>query len=231
MPALRALRSRQLWAGYVSTTGVYGEHDGALVDEESPLLANGRNEAFIAEERAWHECEAFETDVFRCGGIYGPYRNVMDSLVRRRGSGAASQRRGKALTMRCHVLDVCRVIERRMIAWEEARMGAEWHGQRVYNIVDDDPIGRNALEDHVVSRSNLFADYCALDGVGGRDAIDSAGDVAPPFPGPSSSVLRPEKRVSNRRIKDELGIELCFPSVLDGLEAIVYRGDMRPFVD
>lgn len=230
LQSLQSLESLELWAGYVSTTSVYGDHGGALVDEGSLLLANGRNGACIAEERAWRECEAFEADVFRCGGIYGPYRNVLDSLVRRRGSGTASRRRGKAVTMRCHVLDVCRVIERRMVAWEEARSGAVWHGRRVYNIVDDDPIGREAVEDYVVRRSKLFADYCALEGVEAREAIDAAGDVAPPLPGPSSPALWPEKRVSNRRIKEELGIELSFPSVLDGLESIVYRGDKRPFV-
>lgn len=251
--ALRALRSRRVWAGYVSTTSVYGDHGGAVVDEGSPLVANGRNEVFIAEERAWYECEAFQADVFRCGGIYGPYRNVLDSLVRTRGSGTASRRRGKAITMRCHVLDVCRVIEKRMAAWEEGQVGNVQHGQRVYNIVDDDPIARQAVEDHVMSRSSLLADYCALlardghdigcvdgffdrvDSIEVGDVIDSRRDVARGvaalYPWPSHSELRGEKRVSNRRIKEDLGIQLCFPSVQDGLKAIVYRGDMRPFVN
>lgn len=250
--ASRALQSRRVWTGYVSTTGVYGDHGGALVDEGSPLMANGRNEAFIKEERAWYE--AFDADVFRCGGIYGPYRNVLDSLVRRRGSGTATRRRDKATTMRCHVLDVCRVIEKRMLGWEEGG----WQGRRVYNIVDDDPIGRQAVEDYVVRRSSLFADYCATlargdqgigqsrifcvdgraagaDGIEGPDVIDSRGEgvdsVSLPVPRPPSSGIRGEKLVSNVRIKEELGIQLCFPSVRDGLEAIVYRGDQRPFVN
>ena len=272
-------RSDRVWTGYVSTTSVYGDHGGALVDEESALIPNERNKVCVEEDRAWFGRDGMYADVFRCGGIYGPYRNVLDSLTRQLGmenetesqtvsgfekrtravseSPTVNKRREKATTMRCHVLDVCRVIEKRMIQWEEGRLSGSQHEHRVFNIVDDDPIGRRDVEDYALHESSLFDDYRAVwapvqQGKGVTSGDEFRGDsqaqnvrkndnnkrwsahgTTPQILTTMHSDRRPlvdaEKCVSNRRIKDELGIELCFPSVLDGLQAIVYRGDVRPF--
>lgn len=248
--ALRKLRCRfggEVWTGYVSTTSVYGDHNGAFVDEESVLMAgfhgppgssgskaDAKRKLRIEEERAWL---AGGADVFRCGGIYGPYRNVLDSLIREtRGSEGRSgrgTRRGKERTARCHVLDVCRVVERRMVDWVvrgETRTPSVSRCT-VFNVVDDDDVGRREVEDYVLRETTLFLDYCRGIGLGECDALREAALAMTSSPSSSSGTMKiaAEKRVSNKKIKDELGVQLCFPTVWDGLEALVHRGDLRPF--
>ena len=66
------------WVGYISSTGVYGSHEGAWVDESAELRAtNGKGLARILAEHNWISlgCESgLPVHVFRCGGIYGPRR-------------------------------------------------------------------------------------------------------------------------------------------------------------
>ena len=239
---LDSLAGDAAWLGYVSTTSVYGDHRGALVDEESALLPAGagrerQRSLRIDEERAWR---AHGADVFRCGGIYGPYRNVLDSLVRRwreagqgagSGAGSAGRRREKATTARVHVLDLCRVIERRMRMKESTStsvpvsvsVSVSVSDGAVFNVVDDDDVGRRAVEEYVLRESGLFEDYCR--GLGIDDAIDASAILGKL----EAATAESEKRVSNRKIKEELDVRLCYPSVRLGLEGLVYGGDLRPF--
>ena len=89
------LRSERLqWAGYLSTTSVYGDHGGAWVDETSDTLAasGSAGEIRLRAERAWLDLEGASdgkvaTRVFRLAGIYGPGRSALDTVAR---SSAAS---------------------------------------------------------------------------------------------------------------------------------------------
>jgi hypothetical protein len=89
------------WIGYLSTVGVYGDHKGAWVDEESstaPILE--RSLLRLEAEQAWL---AFAGDigrrveVFRLAGIYGPGRSVIDSL--RAGTASSSPARSSTASM------------------------------------------------------------------------------------------------------------------------------------
>jgi nucleoside-diphosphate-sugar epimerase len=78
------------WAGYLSTTSVYGDHAGAWVDEASPCnVADGSSAAdrlrAEAEWLALHDASdgRLATRVFRLAGIYGPGRSALDTLSRR----------------------------------------------------------------------------------------------------------------------------------------------------
>lgn len=68
------------WMAYLSTVGVYGDHDGAWVDEESPCRpVSARSVERVAAETAW-AAAAEKTNVplvtLRLSGIYGPGRNT-----------------------------------------------------------------------------------------------------------------------------------------------------------
>jgi nucleoside-diphosphate-sugar epimerase len=74
------------WVGYLSSTGVYGDHDGGWVDESSQLRsADPKACARIQAEAEWlklHESCGLPVAVFRLGGIYGPGRSVEDAIRR-----------------------------------------------------------------------------------------------------------------------------------------------------
>ncbi len=72
------------WLGYLSTTGVYGNRDGAWVDESSALAPTGeRGRRRVAAEEGWldlHRRNGLPVHLFRLAGIYGPGRSALDSV-------------------------------------------------------------------------------------------------------------------------------------------------------
>ena len=111
-----AARARQItWVAYLSTTGVYGDHAGGWVDEDTPLTPN--------TERGWKRVEAetqwldlwretgFPIHLFRLAGIYGPGRNQLLSI--RDGSARRIIKPGQVFS-RIHVEDIARVLEASM---------------------------------------------------------------------------------------------------------------------
>jgi nucleoside-diphosphate-sugar epimerase len=195
--------SEKPWVGYVSTTSVYGNHGGQQVWEDSEIF-NASSDRYRVEQSWFHEAHAH---IFRCGGIYGPYRNVVTSLIQSaHGGGSISQkkRRQRSATARCHVYDVCQVIAASMIR--------NYSGQGdVYNIVDDDCASRRVVEAYVFK--NLWNSTMPS-----LQQSDSQNDMAPP-----------EKIVMNSKIKNDLGIVLKYPTYKDGLNAIILDNDTQPF--
>ena len=188
------------WIGYLSTTGVYGDRAGGWVDETAPLLPTGeRGRRRVAAEAQWLELQRHHgspVHIFRLAGIYGPGRSALDTV--RSGRAQRVVKPGQVFS-RIHVADIARVL-RASIA--RPAPGA------IYNVCDDDP----APPDEVIA----FA--CDLLG------------VRPPPPVPieqaqlsemARSFYADNKRVSNRRIKEELGVSLLYPSYRDGLAALL----------
>ncbi|KAK9826809.1 hypothetical protein WJX81_002893 [Elliptochloris bilobata] len=176
------------WAGYVSSTGVYGDWGGAWVDERSELrAAAGKGAARRRAEAAWlalHAEHDLPLHIFRLGGIYGPGRSALNAAAAQLGSERASQQRRarQRYTARCHVADVCAALA--------ASMAAPCPGS-IYNVADDDPASRAEHRTRA------------------RGALE-------------------EKRVSNTKLKRELGVRLIFPTYREGLAAIA-AGDLAPF--
>ena len=70
------------WVGYLSTTAVYGDHDGAWVDEDTavtPSSQRGRWRA--AAETGWQAIPDLPLHIFRLAGIYGPGRGPFAKLM------------------------------------------------------------------------------------------------------------------------------------------------------
>jgi nucleoside-diphosphate-sugar epimerase len=123
MPALE-------WIGYLSTVGVYGDHDGAWVTEESECWPSAqRSTERLKAENGWLDlgrARGVPVAVLRLSGIYGPGRNALVNLA----SGTAKRviREGQVFN-RIHVADIAAALE---------HLGERGLGG-VYNVTDDRP--------------------------------------------------------------------------------------------
>jgi nucleoside-diphosphate-sugar epimerase len=189
------------WAGYLSTTGVYGDRGGDWVDETAGLHPTGpRGAARVDAERGWLGLLRLGVPmhVFRLAGIYGPGRSAFDAL--RDGSARRIVKPGQVFS-RIHVEDIAHVLEASIARPDP---GA------VYNVCDDEPAPPQDV--------TTFA--AGLLGVVPPPEIPFA-EAAPGMSEMARSFYRDSKRVSNRRIRDTLGVRLAHPDYRAGLRAIL----------
>ena len=193
------------WAGYLSTTGVYGDRAGGWVDEDSALApTSDRAERRVAAERAWralhqtsgHQTSSLPLHVFRLAGIYGPGRSAFDQV--RAGTAKRIHKPGQMFS-RIHVDDLARVLEASI---------ARPNPGRVYNVCDD----------AAAPPAEVVATACELLGVAPPPLVPIE---AAELSAMALSFYRDNKRVSNRRIKEELGVALAYPDYKAGLQAIL----------
>jgi nucleoside-diphosphate-sugar epimerase len=191
------------WAGYLSTTGVYGDRGGALVDETAELRPSGeRGRRRVAAEAGWAAL-GLPLHVFRLAGIYGPGRSALDAV--RAGTAKRIDLPGR-LFSRIHVDDLVAVLE--------ASIARPLPGA-VYNVCDDLP----------AAPAEVVAHAARLLGVAPPPlvALEAAG-LSPM----ARSFYDDDRRVANSRIKAELGVQLCYPDYITGLAACV-RSQLMPF--
>lgn len=182
------------WIGYLSTTGVYGDHAGAVVDEDSETLGQGRrNLARIAAEAGWR---ARGAEVFRLSGIYGPGRGPLARL--RAGTARRIVKPGH-LFGRIHVADIVQVLR--------AAMARPVPG-RILNVTDDLP----APGDEVVAHA---ASLLGIEPPPAERFEDAAMSAL------ASSFYQGRRVVANRRMKEELGVRLLYPDYRAGLAAVL----------
>jgi nucleoside-diphosphate-sugar epimerase len=192
------------WTGYLSTTGVYGDRGGDWVTERDALHPAGpRGRARVAAEEAWMGLGrvGHKVHAFRLAGIYGPGRSALDTL--REGRAKRVVKPGQVFS-RIHVEDIATILEA-SIAKPDA--GA------VYNVCDDDP----APPQDVIAYAAALLGLPAPPEVAYAEAAKTMSEMARSFYAES-------KRVSNRRIKDELGVVLAYPDYRVGLKALLASG-------
>lgn len=192
-----------VWVGYLSTTGVYGNRDGGEVDEGSALRpSSDRARRRVEAERAWLRLEdesGVPVHVFRLAGIYGPGRSAFDGL--RAGTARRIVCPGHKFS-RIHVDDIARVLR--------ASMARPQPG-RVFNVCDDEPAEPAEV---IVHAANLL-------GIAPPPEVPLAQAEMSPM---ARSFWADNKRVSNRRLKTELGVDLAYPDYRAGLSAILAAG-------
>jgi nucleoside-diphosphate-sugar epimerase len=183
------------WAGYLSTTGVYGDRGGGWVDESAELApSTARGHARAHAERAWQEALP-KVQIFRLSGIYGPGRNQLENL--KAGTARRIVKRGQVFG-RIHVADITAILYASIAA---PRPGA------IYNVTDDEPA---PPQDVIAFAAALLSiEPPAI------QAFETA-DLSPM----AASFYAENKRVSNRLIKREFGLELQYPTYREGLEAL-----------
>ena len=196
-----AARSASIeWIGYLSTNGVYGDHGGAWVDEDSNLYPKtDRARRRILAEADWTALgAAYELPliIFRLPGIYGPGRSALDAV--RAGRAKRVFKEGQVFS-RMHVADIAAALAASM---------KEPRAHDLYNLADDEP----APPQDVVE----FA--CALLDVEAPPLVplEEAG-----LSEMAKSFYADNKRVSNARMKQALGLALRYPTYREGLAAIL----------
>ncbi len=185
------------WAGYLSTTGVYGDHQGGWVDENAALTpATKRGLWRVDAEAEWAAIPGLPLHIFRLAGIYGPGRGPFAKV--RSGTARRIIKDGQVFS-RIHVDDIAQVI---------AASIAQPNPGAIYNVCDNDPAPPQDVIGHAAK----------LLGVPMPPALDFETAEMTPM---ARSFYAESKRVRNDRIKDELGVKLLYPTYREGLAALL----------
>ncbi len=186
---------------YLSTVGVYGDHGGEWVDEETPprpLSQRGR--ARLEAERAWHRVGArlgAAVAILRLAGIYGPRQNLLVQIAR--GNARCIVKPGQVFN-RIHVGDIVQAID---AAFARTTGG-------VFNVADDEP---TASGDPIVFAAQLLGVKPPPE-IPFEKAAQSMSPIALSF-------WQECRRVKNDKLKRQLGVNLLYPTYREGLRALL----------
>jgi nucleoside-diphosphate-sugar epimerase len=189
---------------YLSTIAVYGNHDGAWIDEDTPLTpALTRAQDRIEAERAWLALGAahgLPLSIIRIAGIYGPGQNALETV--KVGRARRIVKPGQVFN-RIHVGDLAEIIDRAI------SLGLSRQAGGIFNAADDEP---TAPGDPIAYAAGLL-------GVAPPPEIpfEEAKKAMSPF---AISFYGESKRVRNARIKSVLGVTLRYPTYREGLQAL-----------
>jgi nucleoside-diphosphate-sugar epimerase len=191
------------WIGYLSTTGVYGDHGGAWVDETTVVVPHSdRARRRVAAEGEWAGfAPTRAVDIFRLAGIYGPGRSVFDDL--RAGQARRIIRPGHAFG-RIHRDDIAAAV---LTAMQQDRPPGQ---ARIFNLSDDVP----------AESAEVMLEAAALLGVPPPPPIPFDQAVATMSP-MARSFWADHRRVSSRLTQQALGLTWRYPSFREGLRAIL----------
>ena len=197
---LKKNSERVKWAGYLSTTSVYGDKKGEWVTEDTELEPNlERSISRVAAENSWiklGENLLIKTVIFRLAGIYGPGRSLVDRLMKDEDVYIVDK--PAHLFNRIHVDDIVGAIEMAISSKSEAK---------IFNLSDDLPAKQLDVAKFAASLLKRKS----------PQTVSLESDLVSEM---ARSFYNEEKKVSNTRLKDELGYKLTFPSYKEGLFAI-----------
>lgn len=192
------------WLGYLSSTGVYGDHQGQWVDESSASLSLGKQgERRLDAEIAWSSFANqyhLPLHIFRLAGIYGPEKNALARL-----------KLGKKQTIykpdqffsRIHVEDIANILTASI---------QNPNPISIYNVSDDEPAPSHIVDEYAASLMNLSS----------LERIPFAEAVLSPM---AKEFYANNRRVSNSKIKKELAVKLNYPTYQQGLKKIYAKGE------
>ncbi|AES59572.2 putative NAD(P)-binding domain-containing protein [Medicago truncatula] len=203
------------WLSYLSSTSVYGDCDGELVDEDYPT--NPENESAklrLNSELGWSNLAhhiGLSPLLFRLGGIYGPGRSAVDTIIKQKPlSEGQKRRKHRKYTSRVHVDDICQALMATIDAPSSSRV--------VYNIVDDDSAPREEVFEYARKLVEKKWPDLNLQHLEQKD-----------WSIVKTRNKRGEKRVSNALMKKELGVQLLYPDYRSGLQSIIDQIE-NPFI-
>jgi nucleoside-diphosphate-sugar epimerase len=193
---------RLRWAGYLSTTGVYGDRGGGWVDEDTPLAPGSeRSRRRVAAEQDWAAlADRMAVDLFRVAGIYGPGRSPFDLL--RAGRARLIDKPGHAFG-RVHRDDIAGAV---LAAMRQHRPG----GVRVLHLADDEP----------AESAEVTREAARLLGMAPPPALPYA-EALPAMSAMAASFWAENRKVASARTQAMLGLRWRYPSYREGLRAIL----------
>jgi len=187
---------------YLSTIGVYGDHAGGWVDESTPPQSSlDRARMRAAAEQAWTETPQGNVAILRLAGIYGPGRNALATL--RSGTARRIIKPGQVFN-RIHVDDIASAI----MAAIRHENGGTW------NVCDDEPAPPQDVIAHAAQLMGIAPPP--------EEAFETAQMSAM-----ARSFYSSSARVSNARLKRELGVALAYPTYRHGLDALWRGGEAK----
>lgn len=185
---------------YLSTVGVYGDHGGAWVDEQTRTTPDsGRGRERLAAELAWQDFGArrgIAVAILRLAGIYGPGQNALVQIAR--GNARRIVKAGQIFN-RIHVGDIAQAID---AAFTRAASG-------IFNLADDEPTPPG---DPIAFAAQLMGREPPPE-IAFEDAALSMSLMALSF-------WQECRRVRNDKLKRELGVALRYPTYREGLRAL-----------
>ena len=185
---------------YISTSGVYGDCAGELIDETRVVRPQtGRAQRRVDAEqqlRDWGRRSRVRVSILRAPGIYSEQRLPLERLQAGMPALCADE---DGYSNHVHAEDLARM------AVAALRFG---HAGRMYNASDDSLLKMGDYFD-------LVADRCGLP----RPPRLSRAEASQRMPSTRWSFMNESRRLSNRRIKDELRFKLRYPTVRDGIAA------------
>lgn len=180
---------------YTSSTGVYAQNDGSVVTEDSPTRAlTPTAEVLLATEQLLQAAareRGFPAVILRLSGIYGPGRGYW--LRQFLAGEARLEGDGSRVLNMIHRDDVVSAI---LAALDRGQSG------RIYNVTDDEPVTQR--------------DLCAWLA---RTLNRPMPPQVPPDPGAPRRRGLTSKRVSNARLRTELGWSPRYPTFREGFLA------------
>lgn len=188
------------WVGYLSTIGVYGNHEGRWIDEDAPLIATtARSKRRLKAEDDWQAlCRTKKCayKIFRLAGIYGPGRNAIEQI--KAGRARRIIKAGQVFN-RIHIDDIAQAVINTID-------GIGTH--TIYNLADDEPA---PPQDVITYAASLLA-------------VDPPPEIA--FEDAEMSAMGRSfyadlKRMKNERLRDDLGVKLLCPTYREGLSRIL----------
>lgn len=184
------------WIGYLSTTGVYGDSKGNWVNEDTPANPNTeRSKKRAAAEADW-QFTGLPVHIFRCAGIYGNQRSVINAL--QNGTARRINKKDQVFS-RIHVQDLVQILLASIL---NPNPGT------IYNCADDEP----------APQADIVTYAAELLRVNPPPVIDfEKADLSEM----AKSFYSSNRRVSNKKIKEELGVELKFPNYRLGIDDII----------
>ncbi len=189
---------------YLSTSGVYGDTAGEWVSEESPLRPQAdRAKRRVDAEQAvlqWCAANAVPLTILRVGGIYGPGKLPIKRLQQ----GTPTLREEECgYTNRIHIDDLVQVA---------LAVAGQGGGSEVYNVSDGHP-------GTMTGYFNAVADALGLPRPPAVTMEEAKAQLSPAM----LSYLTESRRLDNRKLIQELGIELKYPTLEKGLMGL--RGE------
>ncbi|ANL32462.1 SDR family oxidoreductase [Rhizobium phaseoli] len=198
------LLPRLEWIGYLSTVGVYGDHKGAWVSEETPCLpVSGRSKERLEAEEGWLAIgreRGVPAAILRLSGIYGPGRNAFCNLDK--GTARRLIKKGQVFN-RIRVEDIgaaTRFLSARGLSG-------------IYNVTDDRP---GPPQDVIVEAARLM---------GVEPPPEQAFETAELTP-MARTFYGENKRVSNAKLK-KAGFAFSFPTYPMSLAQLWQDGRWR----
>jgi nucleoside-diphosphate-sugar epimerase len=185
---------------YLSTVGVYGDRRGDWVDENAaPRPTSERSRKRLAAEQVWQDFgkrHGVPVAILRLAGIYGPGRNALTQIAR---GDARRIVKPDQVFNRIHVDDIAQAID--------AALARKASG--LFNVADDEP---SPPGDPLAFAAQLL-------GVPPPPEVAYA-DAAPTMSPLAQSFWQECRRVSNDKLKRQLGVALRYPTYREGLRAL-----------